>query len=169
MKSYTVSSLDILSSQFLTFLLRSWSKSTTLQLSANFFLFMQIYLFDICTLHVHSGLKWKNRAKNNEHVFLISEFSLRYLLIFEDQILVLDFSSTYQKKNSHMCFWDHSETGRYGSMCIRVVIQIPQRQKSTFVIIFSSFSMPIQGLQGCTIQKWQCVCGFAKIDFFFKI
>ena len=38
----------------------------------------------------------------NEPVFLVSEFSLRYLLILEDQILVLDFSSGYQKKNSQM-------------------------------------------------------------------
>ena len=35
---------------------------------------------------------------SNEPVFLVSEFSLRYLLIFEDQILVLNFSSRYQKK-----------------------------------------------------------------------
>ena len=34
----------------------------------------------------------------DEPVFLVSEFSLRYLLIFEDQILVLDFSTRYQKK-----------------------------------------------------------------------
>ena len=39
-----------------------------------------------------------------ETVFLISEFSLRYLLIFEDQTLVLDFSSRYQKENSQMHF-----------------------------------------------------------------
>ena len=39
----------------------------------------------------------------NEPVFLVSEFSLRYLPIFEDQISVLDFSSRYQKKNSLMC------------------------------------------------------------------
>ena len=39
---------------------------------------------------------------NNEPVFLVSEFSLRYLLIFKDQILAQDFSNTYQKKNSQM-------------------------------------------------------------------
>ena len=48
-----------------------------------------------------------------EPVFLVWEFSLRYLLIFQDQILVLDFStSRYQKKNSQMRFWDDSETRR---------------------------------------------------------
>ena len=35
-----------------------------------------------------------------------------YLLIFKDLILVLDFSSRYQKKNSQMHFWDDSETRR---------------------------------------------------------
>ena len=39
-----------------------------------------------------------------EPVFLVSEFSLRYVLIFEDKILVLDFSSRYQNKNSQMHF-----------------------------------------------------------------
>ena len=42
------------------------------------------------------------QLRYNEPVFLVSEFSLRYLMIFEDQILVLDFSSRYQKKNSQM-------------------------------------------------------------------
>ena len=36
-----------------------------------------------------------------ESVFLVSEFSLRYLLIFKDQILVC---SRYQKKISQMCY-----------------------------------------------------------------
>ena len=48
----------------------------------------------------------------NEPVFLVSEFSLRYLLIFEDQTLGLDFISRYQKKNSQMRFCDNSETRR---------------------------------------------------------
>ena len=41
-----------------------------------------------------------------EPVFLVSEFSLRYLLIFEDQILGLDFGSRCQKKKCQMRFWD---------------------------------------------------------------
>ena len=42
---------------------------------------------------------------DNEPVFLVSEFSsLKYLLIFQDKILVLDFSSRYQKKNPQMRF-----------------------------------------------------------------
>ena len=50
-----------------------------------------------------------------EPVFLASEFSLRYLLIFEDQIRVLNFStSRYQKKkNSQMHFWDDSESNDF--------------------------------------------------------
>ena len=39
----------------------------------------------------------------NEPVFLVTEFSLRYPPIFKDQILMQDFSSRYQKKNSQMC------------------------------------------------------------------
>ena len=45
-----------------------------------------------------------------EPVFLVTEFYLRYLLIFKDQILGLDFSSRCQKKISQMRFWDDSET-----------------------------------------------------------
>ena len=40
----------------------------------------------------------------NKLADLVSEFSLRYFLIFEDQILVLDFSSRYWKKNSQKHF-----------------------------------------------------------------
>ena len=54
----------------------------------------------------------KSDAHVIDPVFLVSQFSLSYILIFEDQILVLDFSSKYQKKNFQMRFWDDSETRR---------------------------------------------------------
>ena len=47
-----------------------------------------------------------------EPLFMVSEFSLIYLLIFEDQILVLDFSSWFRIKNYVMRFWHNSETRR---------------------------------------------------------
>jgi len=48
----------------------------------------------IYTQTYHSGIK-KGKIVYTQFapVFLVSEFSLRYLLIFEDLILVLDFSS----------------------------------------------------------------------------
>ena len=56
--------------------------------------------------------KISHQFHNNEPVFLVSEIFLRYLLTFKDQILVLDFSSRYQMKNSKMHFLDNSETRR---------------------------------------------------------
>ena len=49
--------------------------------------------------NVDFGFWWKWNRDDNEPVFLVSEFCLRYLLIFKYQILVLDFSGIYQKKN----------------------------------------------------------------------
>ena len=49
------------------------------------------------SLGIGSGVK-KVGPNPNIFGFDSSEFSLRYLLIFKDQILVLDFSNRYKKK-----------------------------------------------------------------------
>ena len=48
----------------------------------------------------------------NEHVFLVSEFSLRYLLIFKDQILLLDFSTEkFTEEKGVSIFFISSDSG----------------------------------------------------------
>ena len=68
------------------------------------------------------------RAWSSVPIIFETEFSLRYLLIFEDQILVPDFTSRYQKKNSQMRFWENSETRIHWSM-----INIIEKIKKSFL------------------------------------
>ena len=86
-------------------------------------LFIFLFLFAYILIRA-----WSSVTIIFETVCLISEFSLTYLLIFEDQILAPDFTSRYQKKNSQMRFWENSETRIHWSM-----INIIEKIKKSFL------------------------------------
>ena len=60
---------------------------------------------------------------HNEPVFLVSDFSLRYLLIFQDHILVLNLSCRYQKKNLR-CTSEMILRPEHKSECAKTVLCI---------------------------------------------